>query len=99
MRGARCRRRGDGGHRSIRRRHARCRAAHRRGIVPDVTTSRYDPVPKHNPMHTGSAPPTNDAGLHAPPSVKLTPLAKRFGAHIEFAGATTGPWVGAKSPV
>jgi hypothetical protein len=29
--------------------------------------------------------------------VKLTQLAKRFGAHIEFARAATGPWVDAKS--
>src|SRR5207302_10962423 len=48
---------------------------------------------------TGSARITNDVGLHARPSVKLTQLAKRFGAHIEFARATTGPWVDAKSPV
>ena len=64
-----------------------------------MTTSRYDPVPKHNAMHTGSALLTNDVGLHARPSVKLTQLAKRFGAHIEFARATTGPWVDAKSIV
>ena len=50
-------------------------------------------------MHTGSALLTNDVGLHARPSVKLTQLAKRFGAHIEFARAATGPWVDAKSPV
>ena len=61
--------------------------------------SPSDPVPKATAMHTGSALLTNDVGLHARPSVKLTQLAKRFGAHIEFARATTGPWVDAKSPV
>ena len=61
--------------------------------------SPYDPVPKTNAMHTGSVLLTNNVGLHARPSVKLTQLAKRFGAHIEFALATTGPWVDAKSPV
>jgi phosphocarrier protein HPr len=61
--------------------------------------SPHDSVPKTNAMHTGSALLTNDVGLHARPSVKLTQLAKRFGAHIEFARATTGPWVDAKSPV
>ena len=57
------------------------------------------PVPKTNAMHTGSVLLTNDVGLHARPSVKLTQLAKRFSAHIEFARATTGPWADAKSPV
>lgn len=61
--------------------------------------SPCDPVPKTNAMHTGSVLLTNDVGLHARPSVKLTQLAKRFGAHIEFARAATGPWVDAKSPV
>ena len=64
-----------------------------------TTSSPYDPVPKTSAMHTGSALLSNDVGLHARPSVKLTQLAKRFGAHIEFARATTGPWVDAKSPV
>src|SRR5947209_19173283 len=58
-----------------------------------------DSMPKTNAAHTGSVLLTNDVGLHARPSVKLTQLAKRFGAHIEFARATTGPWVDAKSPV
>jgi phosphocarrier protein HPr len=48
---------------------------------------------------SGSALLTNDVGLHARPSVKLTQLAKRFGASIEFALDTAGPWVDAKSPV
>ena len=61
--------------------------------------SPYDPVPKTNAMHTGSVLLTNNVGLHARPSVRLTQLAKRFGAHIEFALAATGPWVDAKSPV
>ena len=57
----------------------------------------------HNAMpdtpFTGSALLTNDVGLHARPSVKLTQLAKRFGASIEFARDAAGPWVDAKSPV
>ena len=48
---------------------------------------------------TGSALLTNEVGLHARPSVKLTQLAKRFDANIEFALDTSGPWVDAKSPV
>ena len=48
---------------------------------------------------TGSALLINDVGLHARPSVKLTQLAKRFGASIEVARDTTGPWIDAKSPV
>ena len=48
---------------------------------------------------TGSALLTNDVGLHARPSVKLTQLAKRFGANIEFSLDTAGQWVDAKSPV
>ena len=50
-------------------------------------------------LFTGSALLTNDVGLHARPSVKLTQLAKRFGASIEFALDAGGPWVDAKSPV
>lgn len=42
---------------------------------------------------------TNDVGLHARPSVKLTQLAKRFGSVIEFSLDAEGPWVDAKSPV
>jgi phosphocarrier protein HPr len=42
---------------------------------------------------------TNAVGLHARPSVKLTQLAKRFSASIEFALAPEGPWTDAKSPV
>jgi phosphocarrier protein len=61
--------------------------------------SPHDPFPKSGAMHTGSAVLTNDVGLHARPSVKLTQLAKRFVARIEFARAVTGPWVDAKSPV
>jgi phosphocarrier protein len=48
---------------------------------------------------TGSALLVNDVGLHARPSVKLTQLAKRFDANIEFALDAAGPWVDAKSPV
>src|SRR5258708_34726216 len=52
-----------------------------------------------NTSLTCSALLTNDVGLHARPSVKLTQLAKRFGARIEFALDAAGPWVDAKSPV
>ena len=48
---------------------------------------------------TGSATLENEVGLHARPSVKLTQLAKRFLASIEFALAPGGPWTDAKSPV
>jgi phosphocarrier protein len=41
----------------------------------------------------------NAVGLHARPSVKLTQLAKRFRASVEFALAPEGPWTDAKSPV
>jgi phosphocarrier protein len=51
------------------------------------------------PAVTGAALLTNDVGLHARPSVKLTQLAKRFGATIEFALDAAGPWIDAKSPV
>ena len=42
---------------------------------------------------------TNEVGLHARPSVKLTQLAKSFGAAVELAIDPNGPWVDAKSPV
>jgi len=42
---------------------------------------------------------THDVGLHARPSVKLTKLAKGFGARIDLAIAEQGPWVDAKSIV
>jgi phosphocarrier protein HPr len=42
---------------------------------------------------------THDVGLHARPSVKLTKLAKTFGAKIEVAAAKEGPWIDAKSIV
>jgi phosphocarrier protein HPr len=41
----------------------------------------------------------NEVGLHARPSVKLTQLAKTFGATVELALEPEGPWVDAKSPV
>lgn len=47
----------------------------------------------------GSAPLTNAIGLHARPSVKLTQLAKRFQATVEFGLTPDGPWLDAKSPV
>ncbi|MDQ0473571.1 HPr family phosphocarrier protein [Labrys wisconsinensis] len=48
---------------------------------------------------TGSAVLENAVGLHARPSVKLTQLAKRYAASIEFALGPDGPWTDAKSPV
>lgn len=42
---------------------------------------------------------TNEVGLHARPSVKLTQLAKRFTSTVEIAIAADGPWTDAKSPV
>jgi phosphocarrier protein HPr len=42
---------------------------------------------------------TNEVGLHARPSVKLTQSAKRFASRIDVATAADGPWVDAKSPV
>lgn len=42
---------------------------------------------------------TNEVGLHARPSVKLTQLAKRFTATVEVAVKAEGPWTDAKSPV
>ncbi len=47
----------------------------------------------------GSAVLTNEVGLHARPSVKLTQLAKSFASSVEIALAADGPWVDAKSPV
>jgi phosphocarrier protein HPr len=47
----------------------------------------------------GSAVLTNEVGLHARPSVKLTQLAKSFSSSVEIALAAEGPWVDAKSPV
>jgi phosphocarrier protein len=42
---------------------------------------------------------TNPTGLHARPAVKLTKLAKTFGARIDLAFAAEGPWIDAKSVV
>jgi phosphocarrier protein len=53
----------------------------------------------HEPAVTANALLTNEVGLHARPSVKLTQLAKSFGASIELALDPAGPWVDAKSPV
>lgn len=47
---------------------------------------------------TASAMLTNEVGLHARPSVKLTQTAKRFRARLEVATSADGPWVDAKSP-
>ncbi len=48
---------------------------------------------------TSSSRLTNEIGLHARPSVKLTRLAKTFAAKIEVAASADGPWVDAKSIV
>lgn len=42
---------------------------------------------------------THAVGLHARPSVKLTKLAKTFGAQIELSPGPEGPWIDAKSIV
>jgi len=42
---------------------------------------------------------THAVGLHARPSVKLTKLAKTFGASVEFGLSDSGPWIDAKSIV
>lgn len=47
----------------------------------------------------GSAALTNEVGLHARPSVRLTSAARRFRSDIEIACNPDGPWVDAKSPV
>ena len=48
---------------------------------------------------TGSVRVQHEVGLHARPSVKLTQLAKSFGAKIEFGLSPEGPWIDAKSIV
>ncbi len=48
---------------------------------------------------TASSVLTNEIGLHARPSVKLTKLAKTFASRIEVAASAEGPWVDAKSIV
>jgi phosphocarrier protein len=42
---------------------------------------------------------THAAGLHARPSVKLTKLAKTFGAKVDLGSGPDGPWIDAKSIV
>lgn len=58
---------------------------------------QQSPVPSHPVL--GSAVLTNEVGLHARPSVKLTQLAKTFASCVEIALAADGPWIDAKSPV
>jgi len=48
---------------------------------------------------SGSVLLTHSAGLHARPSVKLTKLAKTFGADVEIGAGPDGPWIDAKSIV
>jgi phosphocarrier protein len=64
-----------------------------------MSDSRHGKSPASHLPATGSALLVNEVGLHARPSVKLTQLAKRFDANIEFALDASGPWVDAKSPV
>jgi phosphocarrier protein HPr len=64
-----------------------------------MTDSRPEKPAMLPSSSTGSVVLTNEVGLHARPSVKLTQLAKRFDANIEFALDASGPWVDAKSPV
>ena len=64
-----------------------------------MTDSLHEKSAMHPSPSTGSVLLTNEVGLHARPSVKLTQLAKRFDANIEFALDASGPWVDAKSPV
>jgi phosphocarrier protein HPr len=64
-----------------------------------MTDSRHEKSAMPHASSAGSVLLTNEVGLHARPSVKLTQLAKRFDAHIEFALDAGGPWVDAKSPV
>jgi phosphocarrier protein len=47
---------------------------------------------------TGKAVIRDPTGLHARPAVKLTKLAKRFGAQIEVRYSANGHWINAKSP-
>lgn len=42
---------------------------------------------------------THAVGLHARPSVRLTKLAKTFGAVVELSPGPDGPWIDAKSIV
>jgi phosphocarrier protein HPr len=42
---------------------------------------------------------THEVGLHARPSVKLTKLAKTYGARIDLGLTAAGPWIDAKSIV
>src|ERR1700683_5371011 len=47
----------------------------------------------------GAALLTNETGLHARPSVKLTQLAKSFASSVELGLSAEGPWLDAKRPV
>jgi len=47
---------------------------------------------------TGEAVIRDPTGLHARPAVKLTKLAKRYGAQIEIRSSANGHWINAKSP-
>jgi phosphocarrier protein HPr len=51
------------------------------------------------PQASGNVLLTHAVGLHARPSVKLTKLAKTFGASVEIGPDADGPWIDAKSIV
>jgi phosphocarrier protein HPr len=51
------------------------------------------------PQASGNVLLTHPVGLHARPSVKLTKLAKTFGATVDIAPGPEGPWIDAKSIV
>lgn len=46
----------------------------------------------------GSVVISDPTGLHARPAVKLTRLAKQFGAQVEIRAGDAGTWINAKSP-
>jgi phosphocarrier protein HPr len=52
-----------------------------------------------SPPEFGAALLTNETGLHARPSVKLTQMAKSFAAGVELGLSADGPWLDAKRPV
>ena len=53
---------------------------------------------KMSPEAAGEAVIQDPTGLHARPAVKLTKLAKSYGATIEVRAGDAGAWVNAKSP-
>ena len=45
----------------------------------------------------GAAKMTHEGGLHARPAIKVTKLAKSFGASVWVGSSENGPWIDAKS--